>query len=233
MTSPLRLPSLGPRDRRALRIGGWIVLPVLLATLVVRPLGSAWLDRRAALGQDRALLARELRLVTDAPRDRELLRAERRVLDASASRLFGGAEAVSASAELARYVAREASESRLQLEQAETEAPLDIPGAAPLPNGGSAAATAGAGQPLRVSIRARGDIEGIVAFLQAIEDGRRLVRVERIAITAADESATDDGSLLLTATLSGLARLGVSADTAAPPASPPAARNRFVSRREP
>lgn len=230
MTSRFRLPALAPRDRRALRIGGWIVLPVLFATLVVRPLGSAWLDRREALDQDRALLARELRLVADAPRDLELLRAERRALDASASRLFGGAEAVSASAELARYVAREASGSKLDLEQAETETMLDS--AAQLPNGGPAAPATATDQPLRVSIRARGDIEGIVAFLRALEEGDRLVRVERIAISAPEENP-EDGSLLLTATVTGLARLGLTPDTSATPAARPAARNRFVSRSEP
>ena len=226
---PLTLPVLAPRDKRALRTGGWIVLPVLFATLVVRPLGDTWLDRKAALDGDRALLARELRLVTDAPRDRELLREERRALDASASRLFGGAEVVSASAELARYVAREASESRLTLEQAETETALDAAAEVPPPNGAFALA-AGGDQPLRVSIRARGDVEGIVAFLQALEGGHRLVRVDRIAITAADEGTTDDGSLLLTATLSGLARVGSAADSLAGPGTPPDARNRVAAR---
>ena len=228
MTSRFRLPALAPRDKRALRIGGWIVLPAIFATLVVRPLGRAWLDRRAALEQDRSLLARELRLVADAPRDLELLHAERRALDASASRLFGGAEAVSASAELARYVAREASASKLDLEQAETETALD---AVEAPNGAATPASA-ADQPLRVSIRARGDIEAIVAFLRALEDGDRLVRVERIAISAPDENP-EDGSLLLTATVSGLARLGLVPDTAANPGARPASRNRFVSRSEP
>lgn len=230
MTARFRLPALAPRDRRALRIGGWIVLPVLLATLVVRPLGSAWVNRRAALEQDRALLARELRLVADAPRDLDLLRAERRALDASAPRLFGGAEAVSASAELARYVAREASRSKLDLEQAETETTLDP--AAPLPNGGAEAPATGTGQSLRVSIRARGDVEGIVGFLRALEEGDRLVRVEQIAISAPEENP-EDGSLLLTATVTGLARLGLTPDTAAAPGARPASRNRFVSRSEP
>ena len=231
MTTGFRLPALGPRDRRALRIGGWIVLPVLVATLVLRPLGSAWLDRGAALDQDRSLLARELRLVADAPRDLALLDAGRRALDASASRLFAGAEAVSASAELARYVAREASRSKLDLEQAESETALDA--AAPVPNGDATATAASAEQPLRVAIRARGDVEGIVAFLRRLEQGDRLVRVEQIAITAPDENA-DDGSLLLVATVSGLARLGQAVDTAASPAArPAAARNRLVSRGEP
>ena len=225
MTSLFRLPALGARDKRALRLGGWIVLPVIFATFVVRPLGSAWHDGKDALEQDRALFARELRLITDGPRDLELLRAERRTLDASASRLFGGAEAVSASAELARYVAREASKSRIDLEQAETETPLDS--AAPV-----VAPDDGITRPLRVSIRARGDVEGIVAFLQALEEGSRLVRVERITISAADEGTTGDSSLLLTATVSGLARLGLAADTAASPEARSATRNRFVSRSE-
>lgn len=228
MTSRFRLPALAPRDKRALRIGGWIVLPVIFATLVVRPLGSAWLDRRAALDQDRSLLARELRLVADAPRDVELLHAERRALEASASRLFGGAEAVSASAQLARYVAREASESKLDLEQAETETALDTTAT---PNGAATPAPP-ADQPLRVSIRARGDIEQIVAFLRKLEEGDRLVRLERIAISAPDENP-EEGSLLLTATVSGLARLGLTPDTTATPGARPASRNRFVSRSEP
>lgn len=229
MTRGFRLPALAPRDERALRIGGWIVLPVLFATLVLRPLGNAWLDRRAALDEDRSLLARELRLVADAPRDLELLHAERRALDASASRLFAGAEAVSASAELARYVAREASRSKLDLEQAESETALD--GAVPVPNGGAPEAATGADQPLRVALRARGDVEAIVAFLRRLEQGDRLVRVEQVAITAPDENA-EDGSLLLAATVSGLARLGQAVDSAASPAARPSARNRLVSRSE-
>jgi hypothetical protein len=143
--------------------------------------------------------------------------------------LFGGAEAVSASAELARYVAREASASKLDLEQAETETALDA--AVQPPNGAATPATP-ADQPLRVSIRARGDIEQIVAFLRKLEEGDRLVRLERIAISAPDENP-EDGSLLLTATVSGLARLGLTRDTTATPGARPASRNRFVSRSEP
>lgn len=233
MTAPRWLAALGPRDRRALRIGGWIVVPVLLATLVARPLANAWIGQRSALFQERALLARELRLVAESPRDRDLLRTELQALDAAAPRLFGGADAVSASAALARYVTRAARESGLSLEQAETETALDRAAAGPLPNGSMSRGTSPAEPPLRVSIRASGDIEEVVAFLGALEEGDRLVRVEQVTIAAGDEATGDDRALLLSATVSALARLGTAADTTATPAATPASRNRFVSRSEP
>ena len=203
MTPRLRRPAFGPRDERALRMGAWILAPALLFVLVVRPLTNALVDSRAALASERSLLGRELRLVTDAPRDRQLLRAAERAMSAAGPRLFGGAEAVSASAELARYVAAQATRSGLALEQTETETVLDSSGSAAVPDDGSVAAAAGPRE-LRVSIRAHGEVEAVTAFLQAIENGPRLVRVEQLAISVAD--TTTDSSLSISATLSGLAR---------------------------
>ena len=39
MTPRLRAPALAARDRRALAIGAWIVLPALALALLVRPQG--------------------------------------------------------------------------------------------------------------------------------------------------------------------------------------------------
>lgn len=225
MTPRLRLPTLGARDRRALRIGGWIMLPLLLATLVIRPGLGALIDRRAAVERDRALLGRELRLVAESSHDRQLLRSAERALGAAAPRLFAGTEPVSASAELARYVGRQAKSSGLTIEQTETETVLGAPDGAAVAGGESAVSQ----QPLRVSIRARGDVVAITAFLSGLEHGSKLVRVEQLAITAGD-STSDDGSLSLTATLSGFARRDfVSSDSSAAPA--PAARGRLVAAR--
>lgn len=215
MTPRLLLPAIAERDQRALRLGAWVLGPALLFALVVRPSVSALLDSRAALASERALLGRELSLVAEAPRDRQLLRAAEQAVDATGPRLFGGGEAVSASAELARYVARQATESGLTLEQTETETALDSAAQAGTPNGGTSGAPAAT--PLRVSIRAHGEIEAVAAFLQAIERGPRLVRVDQVAITLAD--TTVDGSLAMTATLSGLARndfLRAVSDSSAP-----------------
>jgi Type II secretion system (T2SS), protein M subtype b len=232
MISRNRLPALGARDARALRIGGWVLLPALLGVLVIRPLAGAWVGRAGALEQERALLARERRLVSEAPRDQQLLRAEQRALGASARRLFGGGDPVSASAELARYLARAARAGGLALEQAETETALDASPAVGLPDGELAAGTAGIDLPLRVSVRARGGVEEIVAFLRSLENGERLVRVERISITAPDESASDD-LLLLSATISGFARGGLATEARDEQRPVPAIRDRFVSRTEP
>lgn len=212
MTPRLRMPAIGQRDQRALRVGAWILGPALLFVLVVRPSVSAVVESRDALASERALLGRELSLVAEAPRDRQLLRSAQRAVSAAGPRLFGGAEPVSASAELARYVARQATESGLALEQTETETVLDSSAAAVSPNGG---ASGGGARPLRVSIRAHGEVEAVAAFLQAIEDGPRLVRVEQLIISVAD--TTTDSSLSVSATLSGLARndfLRAAADTA-------------------
>lgn len=232
MTPRLRLPTLGARDRRAIRIGGWIMLPLLLATLVIRPGVGALVDRRAAVERDRALLGRELRLVAESPRDRQLLRSAERALGAIAPRLFAGTEPVSASAELARYVGRQARSSGLTIEQTETETVLGASTPAGVPDGAASAASESVvgHQPLRVSIRARGDVVAISAFLSGLEHGSKLVRVEQLAITVGD-STSDDGSLSLTATLSGFARRDFLSSDSSAVVPPPATHGRLVAAR--
>ena len=209
MTRRLHLPALGPRDRRALLLGAWIVVPVLLATVVVRPVVATLLELRDSVERERMLLGRELRLVADAPGDRALLRITERALNDAAPRLFGGSEPVTASAELARYVRSQATASGLVLEQTETETVFDdvppIVGASD--GGGSRAGADTATRPLRVTIRAHGGTVAIVDFLEAMEEGPRLVRVERIGVSRGVTSGVPDrGALTFTATLTGLAR---------------------------
>lgn len=234
MMTRLHLPSLGARDRRALRLGAWIMVPLLFATLVVRPGVGALFEHRAAVQRDRALLARELRLVAESPRERQMLRAAERALSGSGPRLFAGAEPVSASAELARYVSREAKASGLTIEQSETETVLDTVAGSATAAGAAFAPgeNAGGNRPLRISIRASGDIIAVTTFLARLEHGAKLVRVEQITIVAGD-STSDDGSLSLGATLSGFARrdfvIGDS-EMAAPAAS---VHGRLVARTEP
>ncbi len=211
MTPRLHLPALGRRDRRALLLGAWIVVPVLLASLVVRPAVATLLDLRDSIERERMLLGRELRLVSDASRDRELLRITERALNDAAPRLFGGSEPVTASAELARYVRSQATASGLVLEQTETETVFDD---VPLIGGTSGGGPSGTGadtatRPLRVSIRAHGGTVAIVDFLEAMEEGPRLVRVERIGVSRGVTGGVPErGALTFTATLTGLARSG-------------------------
>ena len=208
------LASLGTRDRRALRIGAWIVGLMLFINLVVRPYVTSTLAIYSSLDQERALLAREARAVMQLPADRAALRARTRRLAATAPRLFNGGDAVTASAELARYATAAATECGLKLEQTETETRLDTSGVRLVDVSSQTARTGSADGNLRVSIRARGRILSIYAFLRAMEEGPRLVRVDRIEIARAAADDAFDGTLTVMATISGLARRSVSSDSA-------------------
>lgn len=217
MTPRLRVPrlSLGPSDRRALRLGAWVVIPALVVSVVIRPYVGALLDGRHAVARERAALTRELRLLAGAPRDRQLLVLARQDIDELAARLFGGADAVTSSAELARYVAQRASTSGLVLEQTETQTLLHdrAPPGERLENGYAHAAADSAAHELRVAIRARGSIRAVVDFLQAMENGPKLVRVVRVGVTrGVTGGLPDPGGLTLTATVTGLARTRFVAD---------------------
>ena len=190
MIFPSRLTRLAPRDRRALHLGAWLIVPLLLATAVVEPYLRARLDARVALASDQMLVARESGAVIDLPRDRATLDSLTAVLTGVSRRLFAGNDAVTASAELARHVSITASECGLHLEQIDTETQLDTN-------------TVGA---LGVSMRARGDVVAIHAFLRAMERGSMLVRIERVEIARATDLAVFDGVLTLSAVVTGHAR---------------------------
>ena len=199
--------TLGSRDRRAMLIGAWIVTPLAIGHFAVRPVATAWLTSRAALRSEREMLAREVRAVTELPDDSAALRATDAMLATAAPTLFGGADAVTAAAELARYVSARAAESGLRLEQAETQTRFDSTGVA-APPGDLARAAEGArpDDGLRVAVRARGGILGVHAFLRALENGPKLVRVEQIEIARVATDDSFDGTVTLTATVLGLAR---------------------------
>jgi len=212
MTLRDRLLTLRPRDRRAVRAGAWILVPLVIAIAVIRPYISALAATRTALEEEKDLLARETRAVLALPSDSEALRTTGLLVLAAAPRLFGGNDPVTAAAELARYVGATATACGLHLEQAETQTRAD---SVSQTSQASAPARAGGDSNLRVTIRARGGVLAIYAFLRAMEDGPKLVRVERIDIVRTATDDTFDGTLTLTATVAGLARRDVAGGAAA------------------
>jgi len=211
MTLRDRLLTLRPRDRRAVRAGAWILV-LVIAIAVIRPYISALAATRTALEEEKDLLARETRAVLALPSDSEALRTTGLLVLAAAPRLFGGNDAVTAAAELARYVGATATACGLHLEQAETQTRAD---SVSQTSQASAPARAGGDSNLRVTIRARGGVVAIYAFLRAMEDGPKLVRVERIDIVRTATDDTFDGTLTLTARVAGLARRDVAGGAAA------------------
>ena len=96
-----------------------------------------------------------------------------------------------ASSELAGYLADVAARSRVWLEDAGTRP------ASPIADGI---------RTLHVELRAESDIAGALLFLQNLENGEKLVRVDRIDVSrtrAADDKASE--TLSINATISGFA----------------------------
>ena len=180
----MRWPAMAPRDRRALRLGAFVVAPVLFALLVVQPWRRTLADASDGAAMQRASLARELAALRDASRDSLVLGMGWRALVEEGARLVDGADAVAASAELASYVADQVTEGGLELIESETR-PEDEDGAT-----------------AAVAIRARGDVLAVLDVLRRLEEGPRLAIVERLTIDVAPEAGAEgEGALVLTAVI--------------------------------
>jgi type II secretory pathway component PulM len=182
--------ALTARDRRALIVG----LCVLLPAVAWRPYQAALTDTREKLVTQRDLLARELALLEDLERYPASYRSADSALKRIAPRLFDEPDDVLATARMTSYVAGQALTSRVLLQEAE-----------PRP----ARRTKDGIRALQVEIRAEGDTEGLLRFLQALERGNRMVTVEELSITRT-ERAVERGRpavavLSFTATLNGYA----------------------------
>lgn len=199
----MKWPEVSARDRRALRLGALAMLGVAIVVLVAGPYARALRESYAELEAQRGLLARELGALRFADRDAELARRGRRTLAEAHSRLFEGADLVTASARLASYVADRAADSGVDLEESETR---------PVTDSVSAAA---------VDVAVSGHVLAVVRFLRGLEGGPRLARVEQIAIARplAMAAPRADRAVTLRATIVGLSRRSHGGDTP-PDASP-------------
>jgi hypothetical protein len=182
--------SMSDKDKRALRLGA-IVLLVAGLSMTVRPYLAALSDARDRLATERATLAREQAAVSTARQNPQLQHVADSAMRTMRPRLFEGKDDVMASAELASYVGDAARRARVWLQDANTRP------ATPVAEGV---------RTLRVEIRAESDLHGTLTFLQALERGDKLVRVDRLEISRAPRSDTKDSETLsIAATISGFA----------------------------
>lgn len=161
------------RDRRALFAGSFIVVPGLLFGLVVRPYWRALSTLETRAASERVLLSRELRLLEDAKHFGTRFDAAGNALLSIAPHLFNGTDPLASAATLSDYVGAKATEHRVFVQQSEAQAGDSI----------------GSGiRSLTVELRAVSDLEGIVSFLDELERGEKLVRIDRIVVTQPQSS---------------------------------------------
>lgn len=187
----MKWSTMPSRDRRAVMLGAVILLPALLFIWGVRPYRAALVDARDQLATERATLARERAAIETARRNPQLQHVADSAMRAMRPRLFEGKDDVMASAELASYLGEVASETRVWLQDAATRPPLPA---------------ADGVRTLRVDIRAESDLLGALMFLQALERGDKLVRIDRLDISRSARTENEDvETLTIAATVSGFA----------------------------
>jgi hypothetical protein len=210
----MKWSTMSTRDRRAVLLGGVFLLPWLVFIWGVRPYRNALTDARDQLATERATLARERAAIATAKKNPQLQHVADSAMRAMQPRLFEGKDDVMASAELASYLGEVAAQTRVWLQDASTRP--SIPG------------TEGV-RTLRVDIRAESDLLGTLMFLQALERGDKLVRVDRLDISRTRNAEDQEiETLTVSATVSGFA-IGESTAAAAPSSKQPTVAARPAS----
>lgn len=201
----MKRAPVSARDRRAFTIGVAILGPALLFVWGVKPYlakMSAW---RAQVTDERAMLARERTTIATARRYPGLQHSADSAMTAMTPRLFQGRDDAIAGGELVTFVSDLARTNNVALQTAAGKpATTDVDGV----------------RTLHVDIKGESDLSGVLSFLDAIEHGDKLLRVDKIDISRAATKSDIEGvePLSVSASISGFGiREG-------PPPSEPAKR---------
>ncbi len=170
--------NMSARDRRALTLGALVLLPSLFFIWGVKPFLATLSESRDFLSVERAALSRERAAVSAAQRNPGMQQLADSLMRAMSPRLFAGRDDVIATAELVSHLGAVAEEHNVWLQNATTR-PAEV---------GEAGV-----RTLHVALRAESDLEGLLRFLQALEHGDKLLRVDRLDISIAAGSFVADG----------------------------------------
>lgn len=179
---------LGARDRRAIRIGVALTVPLILAIFVIRPMGHARDDLRDALDRERELLARELAMLAAGGRLHKALGDRGAHVRAARNATFDG-PAPMASASLTRQVADIAEESGLAVRSASSRGVSE--GGTPL-------------QVVEMDIAAVGDWSSVTRFLAALPEPSKYLGVSSFSLSRDGTTLHGQAALQLDARIVGL-----------------------------
>lgn len=184
--------TLSARDRKAVTLGSLVLVPALGFSLVVRPFLRARRELREQVREQRELLSREVDLVASAHALPAALDAAARALASQQGRLLPGHDALSASAALVSLIGDEARRQGVLLEAIESKPPEPV---------------AGGLVAVPIEVHGRGDLEGLLRWLEALETGPRLLRVQQLSAARLDagvpRGSGDVETLILTAAVRG------------------------------
>ncbi len=165
--------GLGARERRILALG---LALMASAWLILRGAPATWhaLEaRHERVVQTEIALARARAALLAVPVARESLAVRAQRLVAYAPRLFAGATAAEAGAELSGWVGGQATLRRVRIVRENVDADSAVP---PF-------------RRLTLRLEAEGDVVGLAAWLADLEHGPKLLALEELAITAPEPGA--------------------------------------------
>ncbi len=170
---PTLLRRLSAAERRTVLVGV-SVMATAWVLLKATPVAYRWQrNQRARAAQVEMTLQRAREAIVAEPVARESLAARGRRLVALAPRVFGGATAAQAGAELSSWVGGLADARGVRIARQSLEADTV---AAPF-------------RRLALRLDAEGDITGVAGWLSQLEAGGKLVTIEQLAISALEPAA--------------------------------------------
>lgn len=192
---------LSHRDRRAIAWALGLLIPAVAYRFAASPYLEALSAAREQVATQRDLLARELTILEEAPEYPQVTRSAVAALRDEQLRLFTGPDPLSAAAGLVNYLGLAADAHRVLIQSAETRAPDPASGGVVV---------------LELALRGMADLEGLLGFLHAVEDGDKLVRIEQITIRSSNQGqrgqrASDEEVLTFAATVHSYAMAGPTA----------------------
>ncbi len=175
---------LSARDKRALQRGAFVVLMALAYVVGIRPSRARRALLLEQLEAERAVLVRERAAAA------RTAGAGAPPSDTVMPRRFAGADQVIASALLAEYLGGAAEQHDVWVQQSTTRAP---------------GKTADAATTLEVTLRAEGDLSGLLGMLHALERGPMLAQVVALDVRPAGDDDTGTAPLAISATVRSVA----------------------------
>jgi hypothetical protein len=165
-----RWASMSTKDRRALTIGAMILIPALAWKFVVIGYMEQIESLQDQLASEQALLQREKEVLRQAPTMPAEIEAARRSLAQWDERFVRSPNPALAEAEVTSVLEDVAKSSRVLLQEVRTLA---------LPRG---EATPEGLLPIRLSVEGESDFEGVLRFLQGMEQNPVLLRIVGLSV---------------------------------------------------
>ena len=173
--------ALSDRDRRALLVGAMLLGPALLWIAVVRPYRNTLADLQDRLVSERALLDREKAVLQEAGTFPARMDEARTALNQWDARFVRSANPALAEAEVTAVLEDVARDNRVLLQEARS---MPLPPGTTAPDGLL---------PLRLSVRGESDFEGVLRFLNGMEQHALLLRVVGLSVEPAPQTGGGGG----------------------------------------